>query len=90
MAATTDTGERGRAGVVASLVENPDGSLRLLFDDLDRLPDTEPPVWRTQVLFTFKDYDKERVLGGKFSKEELAEIGENVLIRLVALSGLLK
>lgn len=82
-----DDGVRAKTGIVVSLAEQHDGSLRLVVDDVDKVPSTEPPVWRTRSLFTFTDFEKTRLVNIQLSQKELAMIGENVLIRALALGG---
>lgn len=84
-----DDGIRGRFGVVATLVDLGDGTLRLVFDDVNRLPGSLPPQWETVCLFTCFEHDKQRIVDLRLGKDELARIGENLLLRLAALSGFL-
>jgi hypothetical protein len=73
-------------GVLCSLAELPDGSMRLVLDDLKRTD--EPQTWRYQSLFTFKDYGPGKLDPASRSEKELADFGYNVLVRLLASNGL--
>jgi len=73
-------------GVLCSLAELPDGSRRLVLDDLKR--SDMPQTWRCHSLFTFKDYDPGTLAPGTLSEQELADFGFQVLTRLLASNGL--
>ena len=76
--------EASRMGVAARLDFNGE-KCRLVFDDVSA-PD-KASEWRRERPFTSKEFDCERLVGLKLTKEELAQIGENLVIRLLALNG---
>jgi len=71
-------------GVVATLRHAGPGRVRLTFDDVSHQPGVGTIAWRHESLFTHKDFDAESFRSLKLSRDELALIGENLLIRLVA------
>ena len=76
-------------GVVAYIQETEDGKTTLVFDDVSS--EKQPPAsWRHEVLFTSNSYDSEAMKTLNLTKEQYAEIGENLIIRLLALDGKLK
>ena len=77
-------------GVVAHILEEDDGNIRLFLDDVKASRGTELPVWEHQGLFTSNDYCSETFISLSLSKEQFAEIGESLVIRLLALEGHLK
>lgn len=72
--------------VLCSLAELPDGSLRVVLDDVCK--GHEPGMWAHQSLFTFKDYPAGD-LGDltALSESELASFGYYVLTRLLVSNG---
>jgi uncharacterized protein YjiS (DUF1127 family) len=78
---------RGKVGLVCSIVERPDGQLRLIIDDAERTEGMDSQSWRTTALFTWQDYDRSGFLGSDLSDEQLADIGLNIVARLAALAG---
>lgn len=77
--------KRGSSGVVCSLREIGNGRLRLVLDDVKNESGSLQGPWKHYVLFTWKDYEVDRIIDLKLSEKELAEFGFNVLARLVAL-----
>ena len=77
-----DEGKRSQSGVVSSLVELNDDKLRLIFDDVKNISSNGRGPWEYHTLFTFNDYDKNKILSHELSESELAEIGFNLLVRL--------
>ena len=75
-----------RMGVLCSLAELPDGSLRVVLDDLSK--GQEPGTWAYQSLVSFKDYSP-GVLDdlATLPETELANFGYYVLARLLASNG---
>jgi hypothetical protein len=76
-----DNRERGRMGVVASVVKRPHGRMRLVFDDLER----SASDWRTLGLYTWKEMSQRVFRSLKLTDKQLAEIGVALVVRLVAL-----
>ena len=79
-----DDGLRGDSGVVVSLVERPDGKVRLVFDDVQRNPSAQPASWNHQFFFTRTEVDLDGLLETKLSDAELAQIGFAIAARLAA------
>ena len=75
---------RGDIGVVASLVPRPDGSLRLVLDDVAIAPATGMTLWRVRGSYTFIDWPRDMVANMKLSPREYQILGENLLARLLA------
>lgn len=71
-------------GVVSYLELIDDESIRLVMDDV-ALQAAEPMCWSKKVLFTHKDYNSRVLKGLGLSKDQYAEIGENLIMRLLAL-----
>ena len=79
-----DDGLRGNSGVVVSLVERPDGKVRLVFDDVRRSSSGEPATWDHQFFFTRTEVDLDALLETKLSESDLAQIGFAITARLAA------
>jgi hypothetical protein len=82
-----DNGLRSTTGVVACLTRVADGKTRLVFDDVKSDSESKPTKWTPTVLFTWKELDFAQLKDLKLNERELAQIGENLLIRLLALRG---
>ena len=82
-----DDGLRAATGVVACLTSVDDGKTRLIFDDAQADRERSPTAWAPTALFTWKELDFAQLKDLKLSERELAQIGENLLIRLLALQG---
>ena len=68
------------------LASLPDGSLRVVLDDVCRGGD--PGTWQHCSLFTFRDYAPGQLENlAALSEQELAQFGFNVLARLLASNG---
>ena len=76
-------------GVVAYIQETEDGKTTLTFDDVSS-NDQPPTSWYRGVPFTLNSYNSEAMKNLNLTKEQYAEIGENLIIRLLALGGKLK
>ena len=71
--------------VLCSLVELPEGGLRVVIDDAQRSHD--PGAWTLKRVFTHKDYPPGSLDDvATLSEAELAEFGFNVLVRLLAIN----
>jgi hypothetical protein len=79
-----DDGLRGDSGVVVSLVERPDGKVRLVFDDVQRNRLGEPAAWNHKFFFTRTEVELDALLDTKLSEAELAQIGFAIAARLAA------
>ena len=86
----TDDRVRSQVGVIACLRIAGNGITRLVFDDAKSDTPNKPASWKPEALFTWKQYDSEKLKGMKLTEKEYAEIGETLLIRLLALSGEVK
>jgi hypothetical protein len=75
---------RGDIGLVASLVPRPDGTLRLVIDDVVVAPSTGMTLWRVRGSYTFVDWPRDAVANMKLSPREYQILGENLLARLLA------
>lgn len=74
------------SAVLCSLAELPDGSLRVVLDDVEQASESAP--WAHRSLFTFRDYPA-GALGdlAAVPESELADFGYCVLARLLASNG---
>ena len=81
---------RGEVGVLVSLGKDSGQTTRLVFDDVSRQSVADATTWDHRALFTVADYSTEQFEQLALSKDDFARIGENVVIRLLALTGRLK
>ena len=76
-------------GIVAYILETNDGRSKLIIDDV--ISNNHPPTnWRQEMFYTSNIYDSEVIKNMNLSKEQYAEIGENIILRLLAMNGALK
>ena len=75
---------RGDIGLVASLVPRPDGTLRLVLDDVVIAPSTGMTLWRVRGSYTFVDWPRDAVANMKLSPRDYRILGENLVARLLA------
>ncbi|GAB1257901.1 hypothetical protein NBRC116494_24030 [Aurantivibrio plasticivorans] len=73
-------------GVVA-YIEDEGGEIKLTFDDVSCRDGENPSTWNKEFLFTSASFDRDAISSLSLSKEQFAEIGENLIIRLLALNG---
>jgi hypothetical protein len=64
--------------------------MRLILDDVRADTDMSPKSWSHYCLYTFNDYDATELKEMALSQEDLAMIGENLVMRLLALNKELK
>ena len=83
---SADDGVRAGAGVVASLRATSDGHLSIVFDDVRQQPAADAWAWTHQSLFTAVEYSRRELESLSLTKDQFAQIGENIVMRLVALS----
>lgn len=76
--------ESEKPGVVARMEFNGD-TCRLVFEDVSAGP--KSASWRHERPYTSKEFERARLIDLKLTKDELAQIGENLVIRLLELSG---
>ena len=81
----TDDGVRATNGIVACLRKFPDGRLRIVFDDAKADYVERPTSWKPTAFFTWTQLDPAKLRTMELSKEQLAEIGFNLVARLRAL-----
>lgn len=81
-----DTSIRANTGIIASIQPLPDGQIRLIFDDACQQSMLDANSWRQEDLFTQIDFDGSKFENGALSTDELADIAEKLISRLVALS----
>ena len=77
-------------GVTAFLEKEGNESMKLVFHDVEATSPTAHPDWKHMVNFTSNVYDKKKLQNLELTKEQYAQIGENIVIRLLALEGLIK
>ena len=77
-------------GVTAYIKQNTSKEIQLVLNDVVSTSDNDNPNWKHSVLFTSNAYDGEALRELSLSKEQFAEIGENLIIRLLALNDLIK
>jgi len=81
----TDDGLRSNSGVICSLIELENGKYRLILDDVSNSDKTTKCEWKHEVVFTWKEYDKNEIDDYNLSEKELAGLGYHILARLIAL-----
>jgi hypothetical protein len=83
-----DDGIRSNKGVICSLRKTDVDTFRLVLDDVTSEKIKTSAQWTHECLFTWKDFDKRQITDLKVSQKDLAEIGFNILARLVALGNI--
>jgi hypothetical protein len=77
-------------GVAAFIKDQRDGSVVLVLNDVEASSASEAPNWKHVTSFTSNSYNSDSLKNLSLSKEQFAEIGENLVMRLLALGGNLK
>lgn len=77
-------------GIAVFLKDQGNGATRLVLNDVEATSESDSPDWKHDMLFTSNDYDDKSLKQLSLSKEQFAEIGENLIIRLLALGGHIK
>ena len=85
MSIEPDDPKRGDSGVVCSVVLLPDGTLRLVLDDVHSADSAFPQRWETTAPFTRNSYDRQAFFDVDLSEPQLADIGLSIVARLSAL-----
>jgi hypothetical protein len=85
-----DDGVRSDFGLIACLRKMNDGTTKLILDDVRAKTDKNPISWKFENMFTFNRYNSDKLERLDISEKEFASIGENLVIRLLALNGDLK
>ncbi|WP_028582837.1 hypothetical protein [Desulfogranum japonicum] len=80
----TDDGVRAKNGVVCSLREENNDSFTLILDDVININGKTSESWEHNVVFTWKEIKAKYI--ENLSESELADIGYNLIIRLLALN----
>jgi hypothetical protein len=75
-----DDGVRSEHGLCVCLVDEGNGKVRLVLDEVTRAGS----AWTTKMFYTHKRYPKKSVVNHSLTEKQLAEIGEAVLVRLAA------
>ena len=81
----TNNGLRGNTGIVASFHRLKGGKIRLVFDDVRQMPMLDASGWLHERLYTSAEYDQKTFEDLDLSKEDLAKLAEDLILRLVAL-----
>ena len=76
-------------GVVAYIVEKDTGRTTHTMDDVSSNRQL-PTIWSQEIFYTSYSYDSETMKNLKLTKEQYAEIGESIILRLLAVNGMLK
>ena len=77
-------------GVTAYLSEDNDNKINLVLNDVVATSNDKNPDWKHDVHFTSKDYDSDALKDLSLTEQQYADIGKNLVIRLLALSGGIK
>ena len=77
-------------GVVAYIKNEDLENFCLVLDDVEAKSSSANSDWKHTVLFTTKSYDATKLRNLELTKEEFAQIGEDIVIRLLALRGDIK
>jgi hypothetical protein len=64
----------------------PDGTIRLVLDDVESADASFPQQWETTTPFTRNSYDRRAFLEVELSEAQLADIGLSIVARLSALA----
>ncbi len=72
-------------GITTRIEVVEDGAIRLTMDDCVS-HDESCQQWSRTVTFTYNDYESDAFRALELTKDQLAEIGENLVIRLLALN----
>ncbi|CAN5922905.1 hypothetical protein BH11MYX4_BH11MYX4_44750 [soil metagenome] len=77
-----DDGTRAEHGLCVCLVDEGNGKVRLVLDDVAR----DGSTWTPRTFFTHNRYSKKAVLAHSLTDKELSKIGLAVMTRLVAVT----
>lgn len=75
---------RSHIGIVVTLRHTSDGKICLVLDDVHYQAALDASLWRHERFFTAKEYSSKDLQELRLSKEQFAEIGENIILRLTA------
>ena len=74
-------------GVVATIHKVAEGCFRLTLDDVKSVMTLDATTWQREGLFTFRDFAVSSLHELQLTQQQFAEIGENLLIRLMTNRG---
>ena len=74
-------------GVVSYIKNTKKGVTKLYFDNVKSEESSNPETWEYDVFYTVNEYDSHKIEKMELSKEQYAEIGENLILRLLAVDG---
>ena len=77
-------------GVAAFIKQEANDEIKLVFNDVNSTSENDATDWNHSVIFTSNNYNEKALRELSLSKEQFAQIGENLIIRLLALNGLTK
>ena len=77
--------ETAGMGVVAAILEMPNGEMRLSFDDVRTQTPSDPREWKRVAHYTGAAIDPSKLKELSFSEKELADIAYSLLARLAAI-----
>jgi len=78
-------------GLSVSLERTDSGSYRLVVDDVESMTGVGASLWKSVGLYTTSpEYSKDELVETGLSDDQLKEIGFSIMIRLLALNGLIK
>ena len=83
----TDDGVRADKGVLACLRQRGDGTSDLILDDVRADQESNPVSWTFEWFYTRKNLGDERLDSLSLTADQYREIGENLILRLLALNG---
>lgn len=75
---------------VAAYIEQDGDAIKLTFDDIESSETASPRTWEKAFLFTCNSYPSTDLENMGLSQERYAEIGENLVLRLLALNDRLR
>ena len=77
-------------GVTAYLSEENDNKINLILNDVVATSNDKNPDWKHDVHFTSNGYDFNALKELSLTEQQYADIGKNLVIRLLVLSGSIK
>lgn len=88
--ADVDDAIRSQKGVVACLRNMGNGTSKLILDDVSSDSLINPIAWTFESFYTWRDYNDADLGELTLSERDYQMIGENLVLRLLALNGRLK
>jgi len=77
-------------GITTYIKQCNNQDIQLVFHDVISTTDSDNPDWKYNALFTQNNYNEKALKEMSLSKDQYAEIGENLILRLLALNGIVK